>query len=112
MGELMNDCLAAAKSDARITWVSAEFLEAHGVVDGDLPIWSHAVGENAGFALTSAQRALAAGLKIRPLSDTVRATLAWQLVAPGGAAGEAQGRDFSRARAGIADGLAREPAKS
>ena len=38
----MNDCRAACKSDARITWVPAEFLEAHGVVDGDLPIWSHA----------------------------------------------------------------------
>jgi 2'-hydroxyisoflavone reductase len=82
MGELMNDCRAAAKSDARITWVPAEFLEAHGVVDGDLPIWSHAAGENAGFALTSAQRALAAGLKVRPLSETVRDTLAWQLARP------------------------------
>ncbi len=82
MGELMNDCIAAAKSDARITWVPAQFLEARGVVDGDLPIWSHAVGENAGFALTSAQRALAAGLKIRPLTETVRDTLAWQLARP------------------------------
>jgi 2'-hydroxyisoflavone reductase len=82
MGALMNDCIAAAKSDARVTWVPAEFLEAHGVVDGDLPIWSHATGENAGFALTSAQRALAAGLKIRPLGETVRDTLAWQLARP------------------------------
>jgi 2'-hydroxyisoflavone reductase len=82
MGELMNDCIAAAKSDARVTWVPAEFLEAHGIVDGDLPIWSHATGENAGFALTSAQRALTAGLKIRPLSETVRDTLAWQLARP------------------------------
>jgi nucleoside-diphosphate-sugar epimerase len=82
MGELMDDCIAAAKSDARLTWVPAEFLEAHGVVDGDLPIWSHAVGENAGFALTSAQRALAAGLKIRPLTETVRDTLAWQRTRP------------------------------
>jgi 2'-hydroxyisoflavone reductase len=82
MGELLTDCVAAAKADARVTWVSAGFLEAHGVVDGDLPIWSHATGENAGFALTSAQRALAAGLKIRPLNETVRDTLAWQLARP------------------------------
>ena len=82
MGELMTDCLAATKSDARITWVSADFLEAHKVEDGDLPIWSHAVGENAGFALTSAAKALAAGMKIRPLSDTVSATLAWHLSRP------------------------------
>jgi|SRR5882672_4804293 len=82
MGELLVDCSSAAKSDARITWVPAEFLEAHQVVDGDLPIWSHAVGENAGFALTSAKRALDAGFKVRPLNATVRDTLAWQLSRP------------------------------
>jgi 2'-hydroxyisoflavone reductase len=47
-----------------------------------MPVWVNAVGEEAGFALTSARRALDAGLTIRPLSDTVRDTLAWHLSRP------------------------------
>jgi 2'-hydroxyisoflavone reductase len=82
MGALMIDSIKAAKSNVKVTWVPAEFLEAHKVVDGDLPIWSHAVGENAGFALTSAKKALDAGMKIRPLDVTVRDTLAWHLSRP------------------------------
>jgi 2'-hydroxyisoflavone reductase len=83
MGGLLDSCVAAAKSDAKITWVPATFL-AEQKVEGwsDMPVWVHAVGEEAGFALTSAERALAAGLKVRPLADTVRDTLAWHLSRP------------------------------
>jgi len=83
MSGLLDACVAAAKSDARVTWVPAGFLTAH-KVDGwsDMPVWVNAVGEEAGFALTSAERALSAGLRIRPLSDTVRDTLAWHQSRP------------------------------
>jgi 2'-hydroxyisoflavone reductase len=58
-------------------------LTAHKVEGwSDMPVWVNAVGEEAGFALTSARRALDAGLTIRPLSDTVRDTLAWHLSRP------------------------------
>jgi 2'-hydroxyisoflavone reductase len=83
MGGLLDSCVAAAKSDATITWVPATFL-AEQKIEGwsDMPVWVHAVGEEAGFALTSAERALAAGLNVRPLADTVRDTLAWHLSRP------------------------------
>jgi 2'-hydroxyisoflavone reductase len=82
MGGLLDSCVAAAKSDAKVTWVPATFL-AEQKVEGwsDMPVWVHAV-EEAGFALTSAERALAAGLNVRPLADTVRDTLAWHLSRP------------------------------
>jgi 2'-hydroxyisoflavone reductase len=83
MGGLLDSCVAAARSDARVTWVPADFLTAHKVEGwSDMPVWVNAVGEEAGFALTSARRALDAGLTIRPLSDTVRDTLAWHLSRP------------------------------
>jgi 2'-hydroxyisoflavone reductase len=83
MGGLLDSSVAAAKSDASVTWVPAKFL-AEQKVEGwsDMPVWVHAVGEEAGFALTSAERALAAGLRVRPLADTVRDTLAWHLSRP------------------------------
>ena len=83
MGGLLDSCVAAAKSDAAVTWVPAKFL-AEQKVEGwsDMPVWVDAVGDEAGFALTSAERALAAGLNVRPLADTVRDTLAWHLSRP------------------------------
>jgi 2'-hydroxyisoflavone reductase len=83
MGQLLDSCVAAAKSDATVTWVPAKFLAEHKVEGwSDMPVWVDAVGDEAGFALTSAERALAAGLKVRPLADTVRDTLAWHLSRP------------------------------
>jgi 2'-hydroxyisoflavone reductase len=83
MGALLDSCVAAAKSDATVTWVPAKFLAEHKVEGwSDMPVWVDAVGDEAGFALTSAERALAAGLKVRPLADTVRDTLAWHLSRP------------------------------
>jgi 2'-hydroxyisoflavone reductase len=83
MGQLLDSCVAAAKSDASVTWVAAKFL-AEQKVEGwsDMPVWVDAVGDEAGFALTSAERAIAAGLNVRPLADTVRDTLAWHLSRP------------------------------
>jgi len=83
MGGLLDACVAAAKSDARVTWLPASFL-AQQRIEGwsDMPVWVDAVGEEAAFAMTSAERALAAGLKVRSLPDTVRDTLVWHLSRP------------------------------
>lgn len=83
MGGLLDASVAAAKSDATVTWVPASFLAKH-QVEGwtDMPVWIDAVGDEAAFALTSAERALAQGLKVRPLPDTVHDTLAWHLSRP------------------------------
>jgi 2'-hydroxyisoflavone reductase len=52
-------------------------LGAHSHDDLDLTPWAPSRGELAGLPLTSAARALAAGLRCRPLRETVRDTLAW-----------------------------------
>jgi 2'-hydroxyisoflavone reductase len=47
-----------------------------------MPVWAPSVGDEAGFALTSAARALQAGLTIRPLGETTSDTLRWHLQRP------------------------------
>jgi 2'-hydroxyisoflavone reductase len=83
MGMLLDSSVKAAKNDAKATWVPASFL-ADQKVEGwsDMPVWMHAVGDEAAFADTSMDRAKAAGLAIRSLDDTVRDTLAWHLTRP------------------------------
>jgi 2'-hydroxyisoflavone reductase len=64
-------------------WIPADFLAEQKVAPwSDMPVWAPAVGEEAGFALVSADRALKAGMKIRPMADTVAATMRWHLERP------------------------------
>jgi 2'-hydroxyisoflavone reductase len=79
-GGLLETCRAVAASEARFTWVSAGFLAARGVSPmDDLPLW---LPEEAhGFYAVDTARAVAAGLRLRPLAHSVRAVLA---EAPGG----------------------------
>jgi 2'-hydroxyisoflavone reductase len=75
--------LAKPATPPKPVWVSAEFMKQHGVALGTaMPIWSDPSGDNAGFPRISAARALSAGLKIRPINETVRDTLAWHLERP------------------------------
>lgn len=75
MGDLIRASREASpRAHTRITWVPENFLAAHHV---DLPIWEPTHGDMAGVPLTSAARAIKAGLRSRPLQDTVRDTLAW-----------------------------------
>jgi hypothetical protein len=79
MGELINESIKASpQAGTRVTWVSEDFLAAHWKPDDlDLPPWSPSKGDTAGASLTSVKRAMAAGLRLRPLRETVRDTLAW-----------------------------------
>jgi len=64
-------------------WIPADFLAEQKVAPwSDMPVWAPSVGEEAGFALVSAERALKAGMKIRPMADTVVATMRWHLQRP------------------------------
>ena len=89
MGELIDESIRAARRLAKpavppsAVWVPPAFLEAQKIEPwSDLPVWLPASGESAAFADTSAARALAAGLVVRPLRDTVVDTLAWHLKRP------------------------------
>jgi 2'-hydroxyisoflavone reductase len=79
MGALVGACQRASpQAGTRISWVPEDFLSAHWKPDElDLPPWSPLKGDTAGASLTSVKSATAAGLRARPLEDTVRDTLAW-----------------------------------
>ena len=75
IGEMLNDIKSALNSDARITWVNADFLEKQKVEPwSDMPVWVPPRGEAAGIGSISIKRALAKGLTFRPLADTAAAT--------------------------------------
>jgi 2'-hydroxyisoflavone reductase len=88
-GELTAACIAAARKQARpaipprAVYLPSEFLEAQQVAPwSEMPAWLPAQGDEAAFAGTSNQAALAKGLKITPLRKTVNDTLAWHLMRP------------------------------
>jgi 2'-hydroxyisoflavone reductase len=78
MVEMLAGIKGAFDTDARFTWVDTEFLEQHEVAPWThLPVWIPAKDEYAAFHLVSTAKAVAAGLKFRPLADTARDTVAW-----------------------------------
>ena len=75
-GDMFAACTAAG-SDAEPVWVSDEQLRAAGIDDDALPLRVAADDlDNAGFMRISAARAVAAGLRRRPLEHTARDTRA------------------------------------
>lgn len=69
---------ASPKAGTKVTWVSADFIEAHSKPEElNLPIWAPPTGDSAGAALTSIEVSRKAGLRTRALEETVRDTLAW-----------------------------------
>ena len=77
MGELVRACLAEG---ATATWVAERFLISSDVEPWtEVPLWIPDTGPDAlpGMLRVSIERALGAGLGLRPLAETVRDTLAW-----------------------------------
>ena len=78
IGQTLEACRQAAKSDAKLTWVPFEFLRKHEVTPwGDMPLWLPPKGETSGSHLRSNERAVKTGLKFRPVEDTAAGILAW-----------------------------------
>jgi 2'-hydroxyisoflavone reductase len=76
MGGMLEACRAVSHSTARLVWTDEAFLVEQGVAPwSDLPLWLPAA-HNGIFEVRN-DRAIAAGLTFRPLSDTVASTLAW-----------------------------------
>ena len=77
MGEVLQVSRRVTGSDATFTWADRDFLAEHEVSSwSDLPCWIP-TNEEASVGTLRVDRALAAGLTFRPLSETVRDTLAW-----------------------------------
>jgi len=83
MGELVDTCAAVARTHPRWAWVDAAAVARLGLAPWtDLPVWLPAEGEHAAFARTDVTAARAAGLRTRPLAETVADTLAWYRTLP------------------------------
>jgi 2'-hydroxyisoflavone reductase len=77
MRQMLEACMPAS-GGAALTWVPAAFLAKEKVEPwSDMPVWIPAGGPESGMSQVSIARALAAGLRFRPLAGTARDTLAW-----------------------------------
>ena len=86
---------AVTTSDAKFTWVPAEFLAEKQVrAWSDMPVWVPSTGRTAGFSRVICQKAYDAGLTFRPLADTAKDTLTWYHSRPAA--------EQEKARAGLA----------
>jgi len=74
-GRVVEACRKAASAAATPLWMDAEWLAKQ--EGADFPIWAPYSGETRGFHTWSNARALKAGLRFRPVEQTVKDTLAW-----------------------------------
>jgi 2'-hydroxyisoflavone reductase len=83
MGAMLETCKQVSNSDADFKWASVEFLARHEVAPwSDMPVWIPNTEEDAGFSRVDISKAIKAGLKFRPLEETVRDTLLWVATRP------------------------------
>lgn len=80
-GSMLEEIKNVSGSDAEFTWVSEKFLLAEKVQPwGEMPLWlpEESAPEIKGHAFVNIDKALAAGLRLRPLKETIRDVLAWR----------------------------------
>jgi 2'-hydroxyisoflavone reductase len=78
MSQLLAECKRVSASNAEFIWISDEELLSRGVGQWmDFPLWIREGGEESGFLYRDNSKGIAAGLKFRPLSETVNDTLQW-----------------------------------
>ena len=84
IGQVLDESKSVSGSDANIVWVNERFLLDAGVQPwSELPIWVPAEDpDNAGFDSVDCAKAIGAGLRFRPLAETIRDTLAWDATLP------------------------------
>ena len=78
LGDLLQRCVEIAQSDAELVWVDNELLLEHGVEPWtDLPLWLGGDPELEWIDHVDPAPAIAAGLRPRPIDETIAATLEW-----------------------------------
>lgn len=83
MGELLNACVDATGAGTELVWADEQFLQDHGVAPWtEVPLWAPDIPEMAGVWSASSAKALDAGLRVRPVSETVADT--WRALGEGG----------------------------
>jgi 2'-hydroxyisoflavone reductase len=75
--DMLATCQSVARSNGTFTWVAEEFLLAQDAQPWiELPLWLPGE-EGVGFGAVNVERAIADGLRFRPLAATVADTLNW-----------------------------------
>lgn len=78
MGELLRTCVEVTGSDARLCWSDPDAVLAAGFLPWtELPAWMPPGPDHAGLHLSDPSKAEAAGLRCRPVRETVADTWAW-----------------------------------
>jgi 2'-hydroxyisoflavone reductase len=80
MRDVLEQCKSVSASDASFTWVGEDFLLGENVASwSEMPLWlpEEAAPHLKGFMFINCDKAVEAGLRDRPLSDTIRDTLDW-----------------------------------
>jgi 2'-hydroxyisoflavone reductase len=83
LGDILTTCKEAAGSDAEPFWASAEALTQAGIAPWvEMPLWEPEAPDTVGFSQIDCSKAIAAGLRFRPIADTIADTLAWAASRP------------------------------
>jgi 2'-hydroxyisoflavone reductase len=77
MQDFVQGVIKGVESDAKPVWIDDAFLRSQDVDPQRFPLWIKPEGEGAGFHRCIIDKALAAGLTFRPISDTARAMKVW-----------------------------------
>ena len=86
MQDVLDTCIAVTASHARLVWADPDVIRAAHIAPWtELPIWLPPDDEDAALHDGDVSKAIAAGLRCRPLEETVRDT--WEWVRDGGWSG-------------------------
>ncbi len=80
MQDVLEQCKSVSDSDASFTWVSEDFLLQENVSAwSEMPLWlpEEAAPHLKGFMFINCDKAVTAGLRRRPLAETISNTLTW-----------------------------------
>ncbi len=78
MGDFLDACVGVTDKGTELEWVPADFLAENGLQSWQqIQMWADGDSPLSGSLTWSADKSLAAGLTIRPVEDTIRATLDW-----------------------------------
>jgi 2'-hydroxyisoflavone reductase len=83
MGAFLDGIVKGIAATPMLTWVPSTFLAKHKVEPwSDMPVWVPSDSEDKYLARIDVAKAMALGLRFRPVADTARDTLAWWKTQP------------------------------
>ncbi|MCC6771114.1 MAG: NAD-dependent epimerase/dehydratase family protein [Gemmatimonadaceae bacterium] len=78
IGGMLYGIKSVYSNDSRFTWVPQSFLTEQKIRSwAEMPVWTYAGASTYAYCTSKIDKALAAGLNFRPLSETVRDGMAW-----------------------------------